>query len=56
MAYKLHEGTAANASQKGLNDEVDLVHHSAVKEGVDVDEDTDDTEVGVVGPSHPLGV
>ena len=54
MEYKYHEETAMDASQKGLNDELDLAYQSEAKERAVVDDDTEDTEVGLVGVSHSL--
>ena len=46
MPYK-HRGEATDASRKGLNNEVDAASQSKAKAKPVIDDDTEDTDVGL---------
>lgn len=55
VAYK-HRRETTNASHKGFSNEVDTASQSKAREKAVIDDDTEDTDVGLGGLFHYLGM
>lgn len=55
MANK-HRGETTDASRKGFNNEVNMASQSKAREKAVIDDDTEDTDVGLGELSHCLGM